>query len=78
LALGLYPVELNIDIQNQDLNINWSPQLGALEYHIFYQEDPYFTPTGAPQAIVHSPDTSWTDVGAINQGKRYYRVVAEY
>jgi hypothetical protein len=77
-AVSFFQAELTIKIRYNDLILNWEPIQYAMEYHIFYQDEPYFEPIGVPQAIVFPPDTSWVDVGALSQGKRYYRLVVEY
>ena len=69
---------LTITVSNNDIILKWENIVGTLNYKIFYSDIPYFTPTGMPQTIIPPPDTSWTDVNAVNQGKRYYRVVVEY
>jgi hypothetical protein len=77
--LGMYgEAEITITISGMDVILNWGNIADAVEYHIYYQDTPYFTPTGVPQAVVMPPDTSWTDEGALLQGERYYRVVVEY
>ena len=70
-------VELLISMEGNDIILTWSSIANAVEYRIFYQNIPYFTPSGTPQAVVLPPDTSWTDYGAVNEGGRYYRVVVE-
>jgi hypothetical protein len=75
--LQMVPV-VTITLSGNDAVINWQGIEGADEYRIYYSNNPYFTPFGAPQAVVMPPDTSWADVNAVNQGKRYYRVVVQY
>jgi hypothetical protein len=78
-ALGIFPIEdLTSTISGNDIILNWERCPGASGYHIYYQNLPYFIPTGIPQAVVIPPDTSWTDENAILQGKRWYRMVVEY
>ncbi|NQS99352.1 MAG: VCBS repeat-containing protein [candidate division Zixibacteria bacterium] len=68
---------VTISIQGSDVILTWSQVANAVEYRIFYQNIPYFTPSGTPQVTVFPPDTSWTDFGALGEGKRYYRMVVE-
>ena len=70
--------ELIISIQGSDVILTWGNIASAVEYRIFYQDIPYFTPSGLPQAVVLPPDSSWTDAGAVNQGQKWYRVVVQY
>ena len=70
------PPVLSITLSYPDVILQWHPIAGAVQYKIFYQDNPYFTPSGAAQAFVNPPDTSYTDSGAINYGMRFYRVVA--
>ena len=67
---------LSITLSYPDVILNWHPIAGAAEYLIYYQDTPYFTPSGIPQVTVNPPVTSWIDTGAVNWGKRFYRVVA--
>jgi hypothetical protein len=80
--MGAYPFNhiplLTITISGNDALLSWQAVGSAEEYRIYYSSNPYFTPTGAPQAVVNAPDTSWTDENGLMQGKRYYRVVVEY
>jgi hypothetical protein len=73
-----HTTEVTISISGSDIVLHWQAVAEADSYKVYYQSIPYFTPSGIPQAVVVSPDTSWTDENAINQGKRYYRVVVEY
>lgn len=73
-----YQAEISISISGNDVILHWNAIEGAEEYKIFYSDIPYFTPAGIPQSTILPPNTSWTDVNAINQGKRYYRVVVQY
>ena len=73
-----YQAQLTITIQDNDIILKWGNITNAVEYQIFYQNIPYFTPSGVPQAIVIPPDTVWTDEGVLNAGKRWYRMVTEY
>ncbi|NQS97388.1 MAG: VCBS repeat-containing protein [candidate division Zixibacteria bacterium] len=68
-------VTVTISIQGSDVILTWSDVSNAAEYRIFYQDIPYFTPSGTPQVTVFPPDTSWVDYGALGEGKRYYRMV---
>jgi hypothetical protein len=70
--------ELTVSIEVNDIILNWEPIIGAQEYRIYYQDTPYFYPSGIPQTVVLPPDTSWTDVGALNWEKRFYRIIVEY
>ena len=70
------PPVLSITLSYPDVILNWNSIAGAAEYKIYYQDTPYFTPSGSAQATVNPPDTSWIDIGAVNLGKRFYRVVA--
>jgi hypothetical protein len=80
--MGAYPFNhiplLTITISGNDALLSWQSIGSAEEYRIYYSSNPYFTPTGTPQAVVLPPDTSWTDENGLMQGKRYYRVVVEY
>jgi parallel beta-helix repeat protein len=80
--MGAYPFNhiplLTINIMGDDAILSWQSIGSAEEYRIYYSSNPYFTPTGTPQAVVNAPDTSWTDENGLMQGKRYYRVVVEY
>jgi hypothetical protein len=80
--MGAYPFNhiplLTINIMGDDAILNWQSIGSAEEYRIYYSSNPYFTPSGIPQAVVLPPDTSWTDENAVSQGGRYYRVVVEY
>jgi len=73
-----YQAELTIAVQGSDVILNWESVASALEYRIYYSGEPYFTPTGPPQAVVLPPDTSFIDVGAAGLGPRFYRVVVSY
>ena len=73
----LQPI-ITISIQGSNVILTWGSIANAVEYRIFYQNIPYFTPAGTPQAVVLPPDTSWTDYGAVNEGGRFYRMVVEY
>jgi hypothetical protein len=73
----VFPV-IDISINGNDVVLSWAGFTFAEAYQIYYQDTPYFTPVGIPQAIVTPPDTSWTDEGAVTMGKRWYRVVVEY
>jgi hypothetical protein len=73
-----YQAKITITIYGNDIMLSWESIPGAEEYYIYYQSVPYFIPVGIPQAIVVPPNTNWTDVNALNQGKRYYQVVVEY
>jgi hypothetical protein len=70
--------DLQILVAGNDAVLIWSGEANAEEYRIYYQDTPYFTPAGTPQAVVQAPDTSWTDENVLNQEKRYYRVVVQY
>jgi hypothetical protein len=80
--MGAYPfnhlIRPTITISGSDAILNWQEIEGLEEYRIYYSSNPYFIPSGIPQAVVLPPDTSWTDENAVNQGKRYYRIVVEY
>jgi hypothetical protein len=78
LEIENLPRTLTISVNGNDIILHWEPATRVDQYLIYYQEMPYFTPTGTPQAIVIPPDTSWTDENAVMEGKRYYRVVVEY
>jgi len=73
-----YQAELTISISGSDVIFNWENVTSAVEYRIYYSNNPYFIPSGAPQAVVLPPDTTWMDAGAVNLGQRWYRVVVEY
>jgi hypothetical protein len=77
-AITFFQTEVTISRNNDDILLQWQSVPDALEYHIYYQDTPYFEPTGAPQASIAPPFTSWTDAGAFMQGRRFYRVVVEY
>ena len=70
-----YQAQLTISIQGSDVILTWSNVANAAEYRIFYQDIPYFTPSGTPQVTVLPPDTVWVDYGALGEGRRYYRMV---
>jgi parallel beta-helix repeat protein len=80
--MGAYPFNhiplLTINIMGDDAILNWQSIGSAEEYRIYYSSNPYFTPTGVPQAVVLPPDTSWTDENALNVEKRFYRIVVQY
>jgi len=67
-----------IAVSGNDLILSWPAVAYALQYKIYYQDLPYYTPSGTPQAVILPPDTTWTDVNALNQGQRFYRKVVEY
>jgi hypothetical protein len=69
---------VTIAISGNDIVLQWQAVAEADTYKVYYQSNPYFTPSGVPQAVVMPPDTSWVDENAVIQGKRYYRVVVEY
>ena len=69
---------LTIAFSGNDVILTWPAVSIAEEYKIYYQDSPYFTPTGIPQAVVLPPDTTWTDENALMEGQKYYRVVVEY
>jgi len=73
-----YQAQLTVSISGSNVILSWENVANAIEYRIFYQDIPYFTPSGLPQAVVLPPDTVWTDVGAGNLGQRFYRVVVSY
>ena len=70
-----FQAQLTITIKDNDIILTWGDVANAVEYQIFYQNIPYFTPSGIPQAIVLPPDTVWTDFLGLNEGKRYYRMI---
>jgi hypothetical protein len=70
--------EVTVSISGNDVILTWQVVAEADTYKVYYQNTPYFTPAGTPQAVVLPPDTSWVDEGAVNQGQRFYRVVVEY
>jgi len=65
-------------ISGNDIILQWQEVAEADAYKIYYQSNPYFTPSGTPQAVVLPPDTVWTDVNALLEEQKYYRVVVEY
>jgi len=67
-----------IDVSGNDIILHWQNLTSVSGYRVYYQNVPYFTPGGIPQAVVLPPDTSWIDAGAVGQGQRFYRVVVEY
>jgi|GEM_PF-624276 len=69
---------LSISISNNNVILSWPQVSYADQYKIYYQDTPYFEPSGTPQAVVIPPDTSWIDVDALNSEKRYYRKVVVY
>lgn len=69
---------VSLSVSGNDVTLHWNSVPGALEYKIYYQSAPYFTPSGIPQETVIPPNTSWTDTNALNQSNRYYRVVVGY
>jgi len=74
-----YQVQLTVSISGNDVILTWQTIPGALEYRVYYSDDPYFMPSGIPQAVALPPDTSFIDVGAAGVwGQRFYRVVVEY
>jgi hypothetical protein len=74
----LLEAEVTISISGNDVVLHWGVIADTVEYHIYYQDTPYFTPSGIPQTVVMPPDTTWTDENVVIQGKRWYRVVVEY
>ena len=72
-----YQAQLTISLSGSDVILTWGNIANAVEYRIFYQNIPYFTPSGTPQVTLFPPDTSWIDYGAVNEGGRWYRVVTE-
>jgi hypothetical protein len=78
LEIENLPRTLTIIVSGNDVILHWEPATLVNQYLIYYQDTPYFTPTGIPQAVVFPPDTSWADENALFQVKRYYRVVVEY
>ena len=73
-----FQAELSIAVQDNDIILTWGNVANAVEYRIFYQDIPYFTSSGIPQAIVLPPDTVWTDENAVWENKRFYRMIVEY
>ena len=73
---ALTPVLLLISVSFPDVKLCWNPVPGADIYQIFANTTPYFLPVEPPAFIVFSPDTAYTDVGAANFGKKFYRAVA--
>ena len=69
---------LTIAFSGNDVILTWPAVSIAEEYKIYYQDSPYFTPSGIPQAVVLPPDTTWSDINAVLEGQKYYRVVVEY
>ena len=69
---------LTIAFSGNDVILTWPAVSIAEEYKIYYQDSPYFTPTGIPQAVVLPPETVWSDINAVLEGQKYYRVVVEY
>ena len=67
---------LSITLSYPDVILHWLPIAGADYYQIFTDTIPYFLPAGLPAFTIFPPDTSWIDAGAVNMGKRFYRVVA--
>jgi hypothetical protein len=70
--------EVYISVIGNSIILSWEAYPSAEAYKIYYSNDPYFEPTGTPQAIVQAPATSWTDSVGVLVGKRYYRVVVSY
>jgi len=77
-AIAFFQVDLTISVHNEDVILRWETIPDAIHYRIYYQDTPYFEPTGIAQAFVSPPDTTWVDVGAVSQGKRYYQIVVYY
>ena len=73
-----YQAEISISISGSDVILTWGNIANAVEYRIFYQNIPYFIPTGVPQVTIFPPDTVWMDYGAVTEIKKYYRVIVEY
>jgi len=67
---------ITIFTTSNDAVISWNSISFATQYRIYYQNTPYFTPTGIPQVTILPPDTSWINAGAVGQGARFYRIVA--
>jgi hypothetical protein len=70
--------QVYISVNGNSTILSWEAYPSAEAYKIYYSNDPYFIPSGTPQAIVQAPATSWTDWAGLGVGKRYYRVVVEY
>ena len=68
--------EISVQVNGNNIELIWNSISNAAEYKIYYQSTPYFSPSGLPQVVVTAPDTTWTDTGAVNEGLRFYRVVA--
>ena len=70
-----FQAQLTITVQDNDIILTWGNIADAVEYHIFYQDIPYFTPSSIPQAIVLPPDTVWMDYNVILEMQRFYRMI---
>jgi len=71
------PPAVVVSVDGDNIILTWNSVPQADEYHIFYDDTPYFIPQSTPQVIVQAPVTNWTDAGAVNLRKRYYIVKAE-
>ncbi len=77
LALDVLPTPIiTLFTEGGDVMLSWNTIPSASEYRIYYQNTPYFTPTGIPQITILPPDTTWIDLGGVNQGARFYRIIA--
>ena len=70
------PPIVNVSIEGDNVVLTWDNVADADEYHIYYSDDPYFSPQSPPQAVVSAPTLSWSDTGAVNLEQRFYLVIA--
>jgi len=55
--LNLFQAQLTVSIPGSDVLITLGNIANGVEHLIYYQNIPYFTPAGTPQAKVSPPDT---------------------
>jgi len=69
------PIEdVIISIVREDVVLTWESMSDSAQYHIYRYEEPYVFPV-IPDTTVS--DTVYVDVGAVNEGVKFYRVTWE-
>jgi len=70
------PPVVYVAVEGDNVVLTWDAVANIEEYHIYYSDDPYFSPQSPPQVVVTAPNLSWSDTGAVNLGQRFYLVLA--
>lgn len=65
--------DLSVSLSEENVILNWADIPLAVEYTVYRSEEPYFAVSGMAPLVV-TTHSEYTDVGAINEGKYFYRV----